>query len=391
MPRYTIPWLTFQEIADRAAQELKDIGGQEFNPGVLQAYASDASRQFAIISESVKDTRMDVLRQGVYEYQLPQEIYRINRVLVLIPGESKHRVLGYIEDRDVSNIAYQESESTPCHWYLTPDNKTLGIYPVPNDGGAKGITTSNGTTTTLISTSLGTTDDLYVGMRVKFYTEDYPAYNAVEPTVTDYDAATNTLTFSPAIGDVTSAGWVFEIHPDSIVVEYTSHGNAYHETPRDVVLEEAMTTLTRMVITENLSAPQGLPEDYYKGMEIRYKEHTPDALRNYRARIISSESSEPQNVSIFTVHPPAPYLLASATALIITDCPNSPDGWHGALVDFVVARALKRRGDARYLQYEADFNREPNQAKASQYPRQRETYHQVREARISKTYGRRRW
>lgn len=93
--------------------------------------------------------------------------------------------------------------------------------------------TSNGTTTTVISTSLTKGDDYYNGYDCHFY---LGTHKDISREVADFDSSTDTLTITPALANASDVTDYFELHKKYTTAQYNDAINRAIELGKDVYL-----------------------------------------------------------------------------------------------------------------------------------------------------------
>lgn len=329
-------WLSYQDVISQAAELLRDYAMHEFQQGVLAQWASNANVDFARRSETVRIRELRVLAKDQQMYRLPADAHQVVRVVYDYPGNAEpYEAIPIIEDKIIDGVSVNTA-GWPSHFYINELRDQLGVWKVPTQGGVEGTTTSGGSTTTLISTdasAISSTDDEFNSLKVRVLEGDYAGE---ERTISDYDGATGTITVSSAFSGVIATGLKFEIHPDSLKIDYIGQGNIYAQLPTEYAVQANPDTDSLV-----LTMPQREP-NFYKGMELYF---TSGDLEHCRTRIITSTpvAGTPTDTTL-TVFPELPTTPTAADTLNLTEVPNIPPAFHHYLVDGVVARALEARG-----------------------------------------------
>lgn len=335
-------WMSFDDIVSDAAERVKDVTNHEIPPETMGRWASQACREFARRSETVRGTDLRPMVIGQQYYPLPIDLIRIREVAVSIPGYGGELVIPYMREDELMD-GYAQTNGTPFAWYLNPDRTQLGIVDIPTSGGFDGFTTAPGNVggTTLVSSGLSSSNDIYNSLFVRILEGTLAGQ---QRTISDYDGATHTVTVSSAFSGQVPSGVRFQIHPDSLRINYIRAGNSYHVRPTTPYVVAFAEVPTFDTFPANLGVR---PEDYWVGKEVRF---TSGALQYERTRIVSSVNSGGN--TLLTVLPELFARPASNDQFVITDVPNIPDAFHGALVSFMVHLALARNGtpDPQHLQ-----------------------------------------
>jgi len=357
-------WMSFDDIVSDAAERIKDITNHEINPNTLAEWAGQACREFARRTNVIKGTELRPMVLGQQYYRLPIDLLLVNEVVVTIPGYTGDLTLPYLREDELQD-GTSDVAGTPFGWFLSPDRKQLGLVNIPSQGGYEGVTTSNGNVggTTLIATGLSSTNDIYNNLLVRILDGTLVGQ---ERTISDYVASTKTVTVSVAFSGQVLSGVQFEIHPDSLRIEYIRAGNSYHTRPTSFAIQAAPVPTYNVF---DLNTPTR-PIDYWIGKEIRF---TSGTLIRERSRIIDSTSD-----GTVTVFPPFFAKPVAADTIVITDVPNIPDEFHPALVDYLVHLALIRNGtpDPQHI---AGFLEKVSQARERDLPVQGLEFEQIRE------------
>lgn len=364
-------WMSFDDVVSDAAERLKDITNHEIPPKTLAAWASQGCREFARRSEVVRGVELRPLILGQGLYQLPIDCIRVREVAVLLPGYSGELTLPYLREDELLDGS-SLPEGNPWGWYLSPDRTKLGFIYVPNVGGFDGYTTAAGNVggTTLVCSGLSPSNDIYVGMTVRILDGGSVGQESV---VTDYDAATNTITVSPAFTAQIISDTRFQIYPDTLRIEYVRAGNTYSVFPTTTyTLTTPLSNQYEGTLVTTLPARK---PNFWEGREIRF---TSENLLGERARILTSLYN---GNTIVTVQPefhsrPTGGVSTDHT-FVMTDVPNIPDAFHSALVDYVIHLGLVRNGTPDPQHYAA-FLAKVEEARITNQPVQGLEFEQVR-------------
>lgn len=364
-------WMSFEDIIADANVQLRTFADLDVGWPTLKLWASQACREFARRSETVRDDYKTVLIADQQEYQLPEDCLLVDSVSITYPGWTNEMVLRPLTQRQTIDMGVVSSSGVPYNWYVNHERKKVGLYPTPSDGGVEALTTSlAGDTVSIVSTALSSTDDAYNGRTVRILSGDQEGQ---ERTISDYDGATTTITVDTAFAAAIASGVEFQINPDSLRILYTKAGNSYRITP---------TAATVGTVTDKNTFALDLPDrpqNWWKGCEVRF---TSGTLNNEITRIVSATSTTTP-VTTVTV---APALFTAPTAndtVVVTDVPNIPAAYHTALVEFILHLGHRRNGNspmandcmARFMEFVTD-------AKRGNRPTHGQAFHRVRETRI---------
>lgn len=375
MPIETGSWMSFKEIVDDALERIRDISGLEINPLTAQAWASQACRDFALRSETVRASWQRPMVPSTAQYRLPSDCIRVFGVYIDYPGNDGPSELPYRREHEILNGLTNDDTGEPVCWYLDPTRAKIGLWPVPDKGGFRGFTTGAGNAggTTLVCSSLSSTDDFYNGMTLRILDG---ALDGEEQTISDYDGTTGTVTVDTAFSAQVASGVRFDIAPTSLRVDYVAAGNPYLIRPTAATVQ-ASPAPTYDTFALNL-ADRRL--NFWAGCEVEF---TAGGLIYQKARIVSSTGDSTSTTVV--VEPELPAKPSSTDTVNVTDVPNIPPAWHHALVLYLVYRALRRRdqpgSDAAFSEY-LDV---VAQARGKDDPVQEQEYEQIR------LYGRGEW
>jgi len=369
MMRDTQPWINYEDLVARCDVMLRDVGIATLGAGTLRLWLAEACREFARRSGSVRDQHLAVMVAGFQEYRLPVDALRPDLVSIQWPGiDDELELIPYTLQQAVLEGLIQET-GTPSMWYVGHDRRSIGIVPTPSDGGVDSVTTAlAGDTTSVVDSTLGTTDDVYVGLTLRILSGDQEGQ---ERTITAYDAATTTLTVDTAFTAAIAATVRYQIHPDSLRIRYTKSGNSYRIQPTNATLSAAT---SRTVFTLDLP---DRPIDWWNGCEVRF---TSGALKDEVTRILSATSTTVPATTV-TVEPELFETPAGTETVVVTDVPNIPSAFHHALVDYVVFMALDRAGNPQALTHLQRFAEMAGESMEQDQPVQGQTFERVQESR----------
>jgi len=371
MTRATEGWVNYEDLIGEADVRLRDLAIGSLGHQTMRRWIEEANREFARMSNSVRDDYFTVLIADQAEYQLPEDSLKVDLVSVRYPGETYDWLLVPYTLQEAVEEGYDNQSGRPSRWYLTHDRRKIGFVFVPDAGGVKGLTTGlAGDALTIVDSALSTTDDAYNGLTVRITSG---AQEGQERTISDYDAATTTITVDSAFAAAIASGVHYEIHPDSLKIRYSKMGNSYKVQPTNAAVEAAPVP-TRS--TFGLNLPDRTP-NYYKGCEVRF---TSGALKGERTRIIS-DTSTAAPIATVTVEPELFIEPTAADTCVVTDVPNIPGSFHHSLVDYVVFLALDRAGNPQALTHLSRFREMAGQSMAADHPEQGQVFHRVRESR----------
>lgn len=364
------PWLSFDDVAAQAANAFKDMSQHNVPRSVWLTWAGIANREFARRAEILRDTDLRPLIKSQELYRLRPDCIRVERVYVKIPGEGGFLYLDPDEEKDWFDSS-SPAEGRPFCWYQTRDRERIGIRDVPVAGGFEGFTNGVGTVTTLTGpSSMSSTNDVYNGMVVRMLSG---LRQGQEATITDYDGATRTLTFSPAFTGTPGDNQKFQIHPDSLRIEYIKAGNTYQVSPAGIAVQS---TTPINVDGLYLNLPVSYRNDFWKGWELRF---TSGTLRDHKARILTSrrDTTGGSGFVAVTFEESLP-LVATATDTVELACvPNIPPAWHDALAEYCLWRAANRhevKGASGYFDH---FIELANEAKQTYRPHHYDRFQQI--------------
>ena len=366
-------FLSYEEVISRAAELIRDRGMREIAPSVLEHYASEACREFARLSETSKGVKRLTLVTGQRLYSVPHDCIRLTRVSCLVPGETDERLLAPLPETDLLDSYTRSVSATPTNWYLTLDRTMIGLYPVASLGGLEGVSTGGGAATITLPATASTTDDAYNDMTVRILDG---AADGDERTISDYVGSTLVATVSAAFTAPIVSGVAFQVHPDSLVMEYIQKGQSYVVHPTNGTVITAAATPTYSTVATTASA-FSKPDDYFSGCELRF---TSGTLSGWKTKITASETLASLGPgSRFTVFPDFPALPANTDAFTVTQIPNVPDEYAHFLSEYVIGMVMRRFDPSVSTNALAHFYRGAAEAKASDKPPQGMEYEGVHE------------
>lgn len=374
MPTGLASFLSFEDVTSQASMLLRDYSQAEFPPGVLNALASNASREFARESEVVKGVDSRPLVVGSQYYTLPEDCLKVERVMMSYPGYQAPVLLQPDHEERIFDGLSGAITGQPFMWFLKPDRKSLGLWRIPVLGGFDGRTTSSGSTTVLNRTGVSTTVNGFATYAVRIMEGVCEGETSVVASNT-----TNGVTVSPAFSATIASGVRFQILPDTLVINYVRAGNSYTVYPTACTVEN--------LAGGGYADPQygvfsvtGLadrPRNFWAGCEVRF---TSGSLANFKSRVTASRSKgAAAGQTELTVSPEFPALPADADALTLTDVPNTPDAYQQFLVDYVIAECVKRYKPQVYDRHIQRFHQGIAMARASNQPEHVDTYTQIRQ------------
>lgn len=370
MTRATDGWINYEDLIGEADVRLRDLAIGSLGHQTMRRWMEEANREFARMSNSVRDEFNTVLIANQAQYQLPEDSLKVDLVSVRYPGETYDWMLVPYTLQEAVEEGYSADTGRPSRWYLTHDRRKIGFVFVPDAGGVDSVTTAGTAGGFLEDSTLSSVDDTYIGLTVRMISGNREGEESV---VTDYDGATTTLTIAPALSGPVLAGALYQLHPDSLKIRYSKMGNSYKVQPTDAAVEAAPVP-TRSVFGLNL-ADRTL--NYYKGCEIRF---TSGTLSGERTRIIS-DSSTTAPITTVTVEPELFTAPTAADTCVVTDVPNIPGSFHHGLIDYVVFLALDRAGNPQALTHLSRFREMAGQSMQADHPEQGQVFHRVRETR----------
>ena len=372
MRRSTQGWINYEDLIAEADVRLRDMALMSLGHQTMRRWIEEANREFARLSESVRDEQLSVMIPAQQEYQLPVDVLRVDLVSILYPGETSDWPLVPYTLQEAIEEGYLADSGRPSRWYLSHDRRKIGLVFIPDDGGVDSETTSTaGTAFTLVDTGLSTTDDAYIGLELRILSGDQEGETQ---TISDYDAATFTVTVDTAFSGAVQSGVLYQIHPDSMKIRYSKMGNSYKVQPTNATVTGPGGLHDRKQFVLNLP---DRPIDYYKGCEIRF---TSGTLVGEVTRIISDTSTTVPATTV-VVEPELFTDASSNDTVVVTDVPNIPPAFHHALVDYVVYLALDRAQNPQALTHLSRFREMAGRSQEADHPEQGQVFHRVRETR----------
>ncbi len=372
MTRATEGWINFEDLIGEADIRLKDLGIGSLGHQTFRQWIGEANREFARLSNSVWDDDFRVLIADQAEYQLPDDLLKVDLVSVRYPGETYDWLLVPYTLQEAVEEGYDQQTGRPSRWYLTHDRRKIGFVFVPDSGGVNGKATSTSAdTVTIVDTALSATDDTYNGLTVRIISGDE---EGEERTISDYNGTTKTITVSVAFPAAIQDNDLYQIHPDSLKIRYSKKGNGYKIQPTNASVTGPSGQHSRSHVVLDLP---DRPINYYKGCEIRW---TSGTLNGEKTRIVS-DVSDTSPIVTAQIDPPLFVGPSNNDTVVVTDVPNIPPSFHHALVDYVVYLAMDRTGNPQALTHLSRFREMAIQSEVANHPDQGQVFHKVRETR----------
>ncbi len=329
-------WKSFEDVISQASEILRDYSQHEFGPGVLEAWAGDANREFARRSEILRARADQPIIPGQARYRLPQDCVKLRSVRLLYPGYTDIVELSPIEEEDVLDGFSDDTQGRPQHWYVDERRTHLGLWHVPNQGGFIGRTSGAGNAggTTVVASTAGQTDDFFNDLTLRILTGDL---QGEEQTISDYDSGTGTFTVSSAFSAQVASGVRIAVAPTSLQLIYQKRGLNYTKTPVSVEIKDT----TPLVEQLSLTLPQR-PENFWNDCELAMTSGNADLLR---ARILTSTWDQSNSWTVVTLDPELPVAPSTDDTALVTQIPDIPPDYHHFLVHYIVAEALSGRNE----------------------------------------------
>lgn len=125
--------LSFEDVISQASQVIHDRSQTEIGYGVLKQLATDACREFARRTESVRGQETISFTSSFTTARLPIGVVRVMKGSMLFSTYTYRMLLDRCEERDVQ--AGITTTGMPTHWYVTDDLQSIGLYPAPSSSG----------------------------------------------------------------------------------------------------------------------------------------------------------------------------------------------------------------------------------------------------------------
>ena len=348
-------FVSFQSVVSRAAVIIRDAGMREAHPEVLRQFASEACREFARLTEITRVQAKYPLISGQRLYDLPHDCLKPVQLTVIPVGYTAECVLDVIQETDILDGFSQDTQGTPDYWYMSRDRKRFGLYPVPSGGGFSGEATGGSTSTVVLPSSASSEDDFYNDLTIRMLTG-----NAEEQdrTISDYVGSTRTATVSSVFTGAVASGDRFQIHPDTVVLDYIQKGHDYSILPTTGTVDSGVTTIKPYQFGTSTGA-FNRPKGYFNDCQIEF---TSGALLGMKALIKSHTSAGA--TAIVTVDPEFPQAPANTDAFEVVQVPNVPHEYAHYLSDYIVHKAAIREHPSLAAEHRVLYLRGVEQAKA---------------------------
>lgn len=362
-------WMSFEDVISECAERWRDISSHNIDRGVWIMWASQACRQFAQQSGVVKGVHSVALVKDQYLYRLPDDCIGPSMVTILYPGEDLRRL-------DPDNIEYfrdgvRIQSGLPDVYFQTKDRLSIGIDPAPSKGGFIGYAVGGAAFGTSIigPNTMSATDDAYTGL----YARCLDGVNQGQiRLITDYVGATRTMIFGATqFTNQVAAGTRFEVHPDSLIIDYVQNGNSFTVLPTTDYAVKAGSSRNYEGFALNLPVR---PENWWAGCEVRF---VTGNLLEAKTRIVTSSVDVANAWTQLGTYPELPIIPAIDDKVRVTDVPNIPPAFHSNLVDYAVAMAMIRKGVQGAGDLMALFAKGVEDAVASDQPPDADKFEQI--------------